>query len=354
LVLNNLIIELRLLDKFTYFWAIMMDELIKKFPAQLKEAIAIGENAEIEEPTTDIRNVYVAGLGGSGIGANFVSEFISAECPVPFTIGKGYSIPASVNEHTLAIVSSYSGNTEETLASFHAMEKTGAMIVVISSGGKLIQLAKEKSYDYIQLPGDWPSPRACLGFSMVQQLFILHKLQLIGDNFINHLKAGRELLNFDQEDISKLAQGIARQLHNKIPIIYTTDRMESVAIRLRQQINENSKMLCWHHVIPEMNHNELVGWNQHNKNLAVLFLRNDDDLKKNKVRIDINKKIIAKYSDTIVEVYSKGNTLIEKAIYFVHLGDWISWHLSVLNEVDASEIKVIDYLKSELEKVQQQ
>jgi glucose/mannose-6-phosphate isomerase len=329
----------------------MMDELIKKFPAQLKEALEIGANAKINAPKTNIHNIFVAGLGGSGIGANFVSEFIKSECKVPFTIGKSYDIPASVDQHTLAIASSYSGNTEETLASFYAMEKTGAKIVVISSGGKLIQLAQEKSYDYIQLPDNWPSPRACLGYSMVQQLFILQKLDLISDTFISHLKASTELLNFDQEEIGKLAFEIAQQLHDKIPVIYTTDRMESAAIRLRQQINENSKMLCWHHVIPEMNHNELVGWSQQNKSLAVVYLRNEDDLKKNKVRIEINKKIIAKYTDTIIEVFSKGNSLIEKAIYFVHLADWISWHLSVLNKVDASEIKVIDYLKSELGKV---
>jgi len=125
--------------------------------------------------------VYVAGLGGSGIGANFVAGFIRDECKVPYLIGKGYQIPNYVDENTLAIASSYSGNTEETLISFEQFEKTGAKIVVVSSGGKLIEIAKAKGYDYVQVPGNWPSPRACLGFSLVQQLFILQHLGLISD-----------------------------------------------------------------------------------------------------------------------------------------------------------------------------
>ena len=147
------------------------------------------------------------------------------------------------------------------------------------------------------------------------------------------------------------AKEVANQLHGKIPIIYTTDRMESVAVRLRQQINENSKMLCWHHVIPEMNHNELVGWRIKDDKLAVLYMRNNDDFKRNQVRIDINKEIISKYSSNIIEVHSKGSSLVERAMYFVHLGDWISWYLSEMRGVDAIEVDVIDYLKSELSKV---
>jgi glucose/mannose-6-phosphate isomerase len=127
--------------------------------------------------------------------------------------------------------------------------------------------------------------------------------------------------------------------------------MESVAVRLRQQINENSKVLCWHHVYPEMNHNELVGWTEKNNNLAVVFLRNKDDFKRNAVRMDITKDIYAKYTDTIIEIFSKGQTLVEKSIYLVHLSDWVSWYLSELTGADAIEVRAIDYLKSELAKI---
>lgn len=330
---------------------IMMDTLIERFPAQLFEALEIGQNSTITQHNKTITKVYVAGLGGSGIGANFVQEFIQDECRVPFLVGKGYHIPAYVDENTLCIVSSYSGNTEETLHAFEQIKTSGAKIVCLSSGGKLIAQAQENGYDYIKLPDDWPSPRACLGYSMTQQLFVLNKLGLISTISIDQVKKGAELIKFDMEEIKVEAKKIAQFFNNKIPIIYTTDRMSAVAVRLRQQINENAKMLCWHHVIPEMNHNEVLGWGIKNEDFAVLYFRNHDDFKRNKVRIDINKKIISNYTSSIMEIYSKGNSLIEKAVYFIHLGDWVSWYLSELRGVDAVEIDVINYLKSELAKV---
>ncbi len=329
----------------------MMNQLIAKFPSQLVEALAIGEAAQINSHTEEIYKVYVAGLGGSGIGADFVKEFVRADSTVPYNVGKGYTIPKYVDKNTLAICSSYSGNTEETLECFNQMLTTGAKIVVVSSGGKLIEEAKKRGLDYIQVPGGWPSPRACLGYSIIQQMYILHKLDIIDGSFKDQIKSAIDLIKFDQEAIQAAAQKVAERTYDKLPIIYVTDRMEAVAVRLRQQINENAKMLCWHHVIPEMNHNELVGWTENHPDKALIYLRNRDDLKRNQVRIEINQQIISKYSDTIIDIFSKGNSLIEKAIYLVHLGDWISWYLSVKKGADAIEIDVIDYLKSELAKV---
>lgn len=328
-----------------------MDQLIERFPAQLAEALEIGSTIKISTKAEDIDKIYVAGLGGSGIGANIVGEFISQECPIPYLVGKGYDIPKYVDKKTLAVLSSYSGNTEETLSAYEKIKESGAKIFIISSGGKLIKLAEENGYDYVKVPGDWPSPRACLGFSLVQQMCMVNKLGLIPDDKIKELKSSIDLVKFNMDDIKVKAEKIAELIFGKIPVIYTTNRMESVAVRFRQQINENAKMLCWHHVIPEMNHNELVGWRDKNDNLAVIYFRNRDDFKRNSIRIDINKEIIGECTNTIIEIYSKGQTTIEKSMYFIHLGDWISWYLSVLHRVDSIEVKVIDYLKAELAKV---
>lgn len=327
-----------------------MDQLIARFPEQLKEALEIGAQAEIRPHSHDINKVYVAGLGGSGIGANFVAEFVRDEAKIPYLVGKGYHIPAFIDAYTLAIVSSYSGNTEETLSSFHQIAETGAKIVVISSGGKLIELAKEMNLDYIQVPGDWPSPRACLGYSLVQQLFVLKKLGLIGDSTIQQIGTSAAFLEENAEDIKAKGQRLAQQLHRKTAIIYTTDRMEAVAVRFRQQINENSKKLCWHHVIPEMNHNELVGWRDVDDSLAVVYFRNDDDYARNQTRIEINQEIISNYTSHIIDIFSQGDSLVERAMYLVNLGDWASFYLAELRGVDSIEVNVIDHLKGELAK----
>ena len=328
----------------------MMDKLIQEFIPQLEEALTIGEKFQPHDHPYEIQKIYVAGMGGSGIGANFVKELIKSECSVSFSIGKSYNIPAFVDKNTLAIVSSYSGNTEETLNSFNELLKTGAQIVVISSGGKLIEKAKEKNIDFIQLPAGSPSPRACLGYSLVQQLFVLNKLGLINNHVIQNINDAIQLLKEEQAQIKLIAENIALRIWNKIPIIYSTDRIESVAIRCRQQLNENANMLCWHHVIPEMNHNELVGWSSSDFPSAVLFLRNDDDYERNQIRIEIIKNIIREKTDTLIEVFSKGESLVEKMLYLVHLVDWISWYAAQKRGEDAIEIKAIDYLKSELSK----
>lgn len=328
----------------------MMDTLVARFTEQLNEALEIGQNAKISPSQHPIKNVLLSGLGGSGIGGDFVTEFLKDELKIPYIVNKGYDIPAFVGPETLAIASSYSGNTEETLKAVDQMLLTGAKVVCVASGGKLVEIAKEKGLDYIQLPDNWPSPRACLGFSFVQQLFILHKLGLISDKSIQSVNSSISLLNAEIDDIHAKAKMIANMLYGKIPVIYITDRMESVAVRFRQQINENAKMLCWHHVIPEMNHNELVGWRAKNDDLAVIFFRNKDDHPRNQIRIDINKEIIGNYTSSLIEVYSKGNNLIERSLYFVHLVDWITVYLAEIRKVDSIEVKVIDYLKSELSK----
>jgi len=329
----------------------MMDKLIARYAEQLTEALEIGKAAKITKSRSKINKVFVAGLGGSGIGADFVAAIINREAEVPYLVSKGYKVPNYIDKNTLAIISSYSGNTEETISSFRQIEKTGAKIIVISSGGKLIKAAKKKKYDYIQVPGDWPSPRACLGFSLVAQLAALTHLGLISDKSLKSIAKSIKLINTESSAIKRSARSIAKKLHNKLPIIYCEDRIEPVAVRLRQQINENAKTLCWHHVVPEMNHNELVGWKDKNKDLIVLYLRNSDDYKRNQIRMEINQKIIKKYTPNIINVYSKGTDLVQRMMYLVHLGDWISWYLSQLRGQDAIEVHVIDYLKGELAKV---
>ncbi len=318
---------------------------------QLDEAIEIGRKATIRPLHPDTTHIYVSGLGGSGIGADFVASFIRDECPLPFIVRKGYHVPAFVGPRTLAIASSYSGNTEETLISVEHILQKKARLICIASGGKLIARAQSEGLDYVQVPSDWPSPRACLGYSIAAQLWTLHHLGLISDRAIRDLESATILLRAESTDIKAQAQDIARRLHQRLPIIYIEDRMEPVAVRLRQQINENSKALCWHHVIPEMNHNELVGWREKNENLCVLYLQNDDDYTRNTLRMDINKTIIRPYVHEIIDVRSKGQSMIERSMYLVHLGDWISWYLSELRGVDALEVNVIDYLKGELAKV---
>ena len=330
-----------------------MDKMIARFPEQLEEALRLAEQITINKHSAPIRTVLISGLGGSGIGANFVQCLVSDDCKVPILVNKGYTTPKWVNKHTLAICSSYSGNTEETLAVLEQLRATGAKIVAVSSGGKMLELAEQYGYDSVKVPGGWSSPRACLGYSIVAQLGVLRQCKLISARSFRQIGAAQKLLVRDQADIRKRAQKLAGFLEDKLPVLYCSDHIEAVAMRWRQQINENAKQLCWHHVVPEMNHNELVGWRNKRSDIAVIWLRNRDDLARNSVRMNINKEIIEHFTSTSIEVYSKGKSLAEKMFYLTHLGDWMSFYLAEIRQVDPVEIKVIDFLKNELAKLEQ-
>lgn len=326
-----------------------MSDYINDFTNHLEESLQIGVSAKLKPINRKFSNILICGLGGSGIGGSIVKDLIFSKAKIPIVSQKDYIIPQFVSDKTLIIVCSYSGNTEETLFALDQCEKMNSEITVITSGGKLKKIAEKKNYNHIIIPGGNP-PRAMFGYSFVQMFFLLSHYNIINDYFKQEIEEAILLLNKEKEDIKKESRNLAKKVYKTTPIIYTDQKIEGAAIRFRQQINENSKMLCWHHVIPEMNHNELLGWRTNTDNLSVIYLRNKSDFDRNQVRIEINKKLIEKYTDNITEIWSKGNSMISNTLYHVHLGDWTSWYLSQMNKVDAIEIGVINYLKEELAK----
>lgn len=327
-----------------------MNDYINGFANHLEDALIIGDKASLAVSKKPISNILICGLGGSGIGGSIIKDVVSKKTTIPIAVSKGYSVPGFVNENTLVIACSYSGNTEETLSSLKKCLEKSAEIAIITSGGKLQELAIKNTLNHIIIPGGHP-PRAMFGYGFTQLFFILNNYGIINDSFKNDFNAAISLIKENHSTIKGLASSIAEKLYKTTPIIYVADGYEGVAIRLRQQINENSKMLCWHHVIPEMNHNELLGWRTNTENLSVLYLRSENDYYRNSARIEINQSIIKKYTNTVLEVWSKGDSIIESSIYLINLGDWISWYLSVLNNVDAIEIDVINFLKERLSKI---
>jgi len=327
-----------------------MNGYINDFSNHLREAIEIANNTDLTPYTKEIRNVLICGLGGSGIGGAVVSDIISSKVNIPIAATKDYSIPNFVNEHTLVIANSYSGNTEETLYALEKCQARGAEIAVITSGGKLKTIAEENKYNKIIIPGNHP-PRAMFGYAFTELFFILNHYGIIDGTFKKDFDKAIKLLDIEKSNIQKQAMDLAKKMYKQTPVIYVANGFEGVAVRFRQQLNENSKMLCWHNVVPEMNHNELLGWRTNVDALAVVFFRNECDYNRNQIRIDINKKVISKFTSNITEVWSKGDSLIENSLYHISVGDWTSWYLSEMNNVDAIEIDVIEFLKGELDKI---
>jgi glucose/mannose-6-phosphate isomerase len=321
----------------------IMFDYISNFPNHLIDANQIGSKIElnIEQP----KNILICGLGGSGIGGRLIAGLLKDSSPIPINVLNGYNIPAWVDENTLVIASSYSGNTEETIFAIKSSLKKTNNVVIITSGGEALDIAVENNLTYYQVPGGC-QPRAMLGYSVVQLSHIMNKLGFWNGNISNDWVELSRFLENNKEDIKQKAEEIAIEIENTTPILYADDQFEPVLIRFRQQLNENAKILCWHHVYPEMNHNELVGWQGAIENLSVINLYSGSDNERNKIRMEFCKKAMAGAKH--VNIYSKGKSLFENYFYFIHFTDWVSYFLSVEKSIDPVEVNIIMKLKSTL------
>lgn len=324
-----------------------MEKLISAFPANITEAIEIAKASNFRKPDKPIQNVVICGMGGSGIGGGMVRSWVEEELRVPVITVKDYILPKFVAENSLVIGSSYSGNTEETTSSVKQAISRGAHIIGICSGGALKQICEENGFDVVVVPGGNP-PRTALAFSIIQLLNILTQLGLISEGRLSELEKSRELIIANEEEIKQTARETAAFLKDNVAILYGTTAYEPVLVRARQQFNENGKLLCWHHAIPEMNHNELVGWGGGDERFAVVFFMPEEIHRRNAKRIEISKEVISKKTSKIYEIHAKGNSVIERSIYMINIVDWASLYLSELKNVDPIDIEVIDFLKGEL------
>ena len=329
-----------------------MKEIIANFSKQILKAIEIGENSDFQPTDKKINAVLVCGLGGSGIGGKIVSLLVAKELKVPFLTVNDYEIPAWVDENTLVIASSYSGNTEETLAALEMCVKRGAEIAAITSGGTLADMAKTNGWNVHLIPGG-EQPRAMLAYSLVQQIFLLQKYGLISDKTGQQLKNVPQMIDDLEERIRMKAVTLAKNVYNKTVIIYAGPLFEGVAVRFRQQINENSKELCWHHILPEMNHNELVGWAGGGENFAPVFISSPFNHPRTQRRWEISRGIIEKYTSNIFEITTRGENLVEEVFYTIHYVDWVSYYISEIKNIDPVEVDVIGILKSEMAKMKE-
>ena len=325
-----------------------MKDLVQNFTSQLRESKAIADKAILSDHK-HIQSILITGLGGSGIGGSIISELIADSCSVPIAVNKDYFLPAFVNETTLVIVSSYSGNTEETLNAMQEAISRKAQIIAITSGGKILQLAKQHQFDFIEIPGGQP-PRSCIGYSLVQLIKILVAAGFAKPALFADLEQAIQLLDRENAQIKTQAREIAGKLLNKIPVLYSLGTCEGTVVRFRQQINENSKMLCWHNTLPEMNHNELVGWTSRNEDLAVITFHTSFDYARTKKRYEVCRPIFEKYAGAVIDISAGGQSRLEQFLYLINIGDWISCYLADLRGIDPVEVNVIDHLKGELAK----
>lgn len=338
-----------------------MLKLISSLPEQCREAYGIGKNTDISKPQARINNIVFAGLGGSAIGADIVRIYLQNEIKVPIFVCRNYTLPDFVGKDTLLFCASYSGNTEETLSSFEGGLKRGANIITMGSGGKLKELSAANGFKHISIPSGYP-PRTAVGYMSITVIAVLSRLGFIEDKekemgyLYSALSELRDKeVGMDVPTESNISKQLAGKLYGRYCVIYgTSDATEAVAIRWRGQIAENSKSLSSSHVFPEMNHNEIVGWEFPKdilKGIKVVMLRDKNDHPRTQKRLDISKSIIKKSGAEIIEVKSNNACFLARLFSLIYIGDFVSFYLAILNGIDPTPVKQVDYLKGELAKI---
>ena len=336
-----------------------MYQWIADFPKQIEESVRIGKEAKIKLNVKGVQNIVLTGLGGSAIGGDLLRSYLVKELDIPFAVNRYYTWPEFVGKNTLVIVSSYSGNTEETISAHKEAMKRKARILCISTGGETARTAKKFKQPWIQIPPGL-SPRAALGYSFFPLLVVLSRLGFIKpkDRDIKEtiqLLKNKSLSFGNPESPENAPLKLAERLKGQLPVIYSpAEHLDTVNIRWRGQIAENAKQLSSGHVLPEMNHNELVGWKVLTdlmKHMHVIFLKDFGTYKRVAIREGITKQVVSMYAGEVSEVASEGRGLLARMFSLIYFGDWVSLYLAILNNENPEPVAIIDYLKSELSKV---
>jgi glucose/mannose-6-phosphate isomerase len=337
-----------------------MIALTDGFPQQCRKALGIAQQFNPPTPRVPIQNVVVTGLGGSAVGGDLLRVLVEDNGEVPLVVNRDYQMPAFVNDHTLVIAASYSGNTEETLSAFEDAQNRGALLLCITSGGELAQRAAHYGTPVAFIPKGQP-PRSAAGYLFIPMLVAAHKAGVLRPDpttelvrAIDLLEKAREEWNADVPFERNPAKQFAARLYGKLPIIYGSQPYSAVvALRWKTQLNENTKVHAFCNGYPEMNHNEILGWvlaKQQVPNLAVVLLRDGMERPKIVARVETTKRLFARAAE-VHEVFAAGQSMLARMLYAIYFGDWVSCYLALLYGVNPTDISYIDLLKGVLEKI---
>lgn len=317
-----------------------MIDHIKNFPKHIQNSLKNikEDNFNLEE----VGKVVIAGMGGSAIVGLILKDLFPE---MEIVVERNYFPNTPIDEYTLVIISSYSGNTEETLIYYDYAVRLTEHALVVTSGGELLKKAKSDDIKFHLLPKGYP-PRSALGFSLTFLISLFDKEGVSNIDFDC-------LESFAEESSTKKSEvyALAKKIHKTMPIIVTEEDLSSIGFRLKCQLNENSKMLSYNITIPEMNHNEIIGWENNNidkKSFSMIWIH--IGWPKNLERMKITNEILSKKVSHVahLSVPDKVPKNLTSLFFLINYIDWLSYWCGVLNDVDIDAVKSIDLIKKKI------
>lgn len=332
---------------------------VERFPEQYADAWARADVISLPDTHRGKEKIVIVGMGGSAIGGDMLAALMAPTAHVPVTVVRGYDLPAWVDENTLLIASSYSGNTEETLTTSAEAQRRGAAIVALTTNGTLSREAQAKEIPVVLFPGGG-QPRAALGYSLILLLGIVDALGYYQVSEEARAEAAQILDEFALAygvrvpEAENPAKQYARMVYGRIPFILGAGHLIPVARRWKTQFNENSKVWAAYDEMPELNHNLIVGTRAPETladHILIISLESPSDHPRVKARWDITADIFQRMGLPHLRLHAPGDHPFSQMMALTYLGDWITVYLAFLNGQDPSEIDNINYLKRELAKL---
>lgn len=309
-----------------------------------------------EHDNREITRVVVAGMGGSALAALLVKSWLKNRLHVPFEIIRTYSLPHYVDEHTLVIASSYSGNTEETVSCLGEASERGAQVAVIAAGGQLIQKAQAGDVTHVQLPADL-QPRMAVIYNLCALVEVLFHFHVTDSDVLDEIKVTVDWLESETNqwtsDVTtdkNYAKQLALHAVGKTPVFYAGSLMAPVAYKWKISWNENAKNVAFWNELPEFNHNEFIGWTSHpiEKPFAVFDLVSEFEHPQILKRFEISDRLLSGQRPKSTVVNLVGETVIAQMLWGSILADFVSIYVAILNGVDPTPVPLIEKLKKEL------
>ncbi len=334
-----------------------MAALVDALPDHVAQALANSDAHPWRPPVRDADLLAVGGMGGSAIAGELTAALFADVLRRPMLVVRDYRWPACVTRASLALLSSNSGNTEETLALADEAVNRGVPTVALASGGALAAKAAEHGWTRVPVPSGMP-PRAALFHAWVPVSRLPSALGWTSDPAPDWREAGALMAKRNADLASGVpearnpAKQLARALAGRHVLVYSAaGPMAAVAVRWRQQLNENAKLHAHSAVVPELNHNEIVGWQRPkpaHDTIAVVVLRDREDSAEATLRLDLTAEYAARQGAAVHELHSVGESRLARMASLVQIGDHVSLHLALLGGVDPTDITSIDDFKRRL------
>jgi glucose/mannose-6-phosphate isomerase len=317
----------------------MIDDVLG-IPDQLRDALWRIESARLEP--ADAAGVMVCGMGGSAIGGDLAAAALGDRLTRPLITARGYELPSWATPEWTVLCSSYSGNTEETLACFAAAEALGARRIVASTGGSLTEQAREAGLPVIGLPGIF-QPRAAVAY-MFTVVAEVAALAGAAPRVHTEIDTAAAFLESELEALQKRAAEVAEQIGDAYPVLYGADLTTPVARRWKCQVNENAKLPAFYSELPEADHNELCGWGVE-AGLCAVFLEDSDQHPRERRRIELTAEVVAGDGARTVRIETAGETRVARLLWATMLGDLVSLELAKARGVDPLPVEAIERFK---------